>query len=68
MAWASKDSYCSRIVLGYVLLFLAGPFGLHRFYLGRMRTGWVWLFTGGLLGLGVVFDFFAIPFMASRVD
>ncbi|HIL99335.1 MAG TPA: TM2 domain-containing protein [Pseudomonadales bacterium] len=68
MAWASKDSYCSRIVLAYVLLLLAGPFGLHRFYLGRICTGWVWLFTGGLFGVGVAFDFFAIPFMAARVD
>jgi len=68
MAWASNDSYVTRVFIGYVLLLLGGVFGLHRFYLGRICTGWIWLITGGLFGLGIILDFFLIPFMSIRVN
>ena len=35
--------------------------GLHRFYTGRWGTGLLWLFTGGLCGVGSVVDLFLIP-------
>jgi hypothetical protein len=34
---------------------------LQRFYVGRPLSGLVWLFTGGLFGVGWVIDFFLIP-------
>ena len=46
------------------LLWLLGGFGflgLHRFYLGRWVSGLIWLFTGGLMGLGAIIDIFLIP-------
>ncbi|UCD74296.1 MAG: NINE protein [Phycisphaerales bacterium] len=51
----------------YLLWFLGGLglLGLHRFYLGRHRTGLLWLFTGGLLGIGAVADLFLIPSMVQ---
>lgn len=42
--------------LSWVLLVFLGVFGLHRFYQARIFTGLVYLLTGGLLGLGIVYD------------
>jgi TM2 domain-containing membrane protein YozV len=33
---------------------------VHRFYLGKWVTGLVWLLTGGLLGVGWIYDFFTL--------
>ena len=40
----------------WLLLFFGGVFGLHRFYMGDILWGIIYLLTGGLLGLGVIYD------------
>jgi len=42
------------------LLSIFGVLGFHRFYLGKIGTGILWFFTGGLLGLGALIDLFTL--------
>ena len=37
--------------------------GLHRLYMGRVLSGLLWLFTGGLCGIGTLVDCFMMPRM-----
>ncbi len=41
----------------WVLLTFLGWLGIHRFYMGKWITGLVYLCSGGLLMLGVLYDF-----------
>ncbi|MCL2832148.1 MAG: TM2 domain-containing protein [Treponema sp.] len=49
--------------IAYLLWFLSvfGLLGLHRFYLGKIPTGILWICTGGLAGFGTIYDFFTLP-------
>lgn len=49
--------------LAYVLWLLSGmgALGLHRFYLGKVGTGILFILTGGLGGIGSIFDLITLP-------
>ncbi|MDR3145872.1 MAG: NINE protein [Treponema sp.] len=51
------------IGIAYLLWFVSGfgALGFHRFYLGKIPTGVLWMFTGGLGMLGSLYDFFTLP-------
>ena len=53
--------------IGY-LLWIFGFTGAHRFYFGKPVTGAIWLFTGGLLGVGWLIDLFLIPSMYRKAN
>jgi len=55
-----------KLVLSYAFLCALGFAGAHRFYLGRTYTAVLYLCTGGLCGIGVILDFFMIPFMVAE--
>jgi TM2 domain-containing membrane protein YozV len=46
--------------VAWILLTFLGAFGLHRFYMGKVLTGLVYLLTGGLLFVGVLYDFWTL--------
>jgi TM2 domain-containing membrane protein YozV/predicted transcriptional regulator len=38
-----------------------GALGFHRFYLGKIPTGLLWMCTGGLGMVGSIYDFLTLP-------
>tara|TARA_R100000152_G_C6635117_1_gene81488 strand:+ start:81 stop:269 length:189 start_codon:yes stop_codon:yes gene_type:complete len=58
-------TYLFNLVVLYTAFFIAGALGLHHFCRGKFILGFIYMGTLGLLGLGLLFDFFAIPFYAK---
>lgn len=52
--------------VAYALWFFLGVLGAHRFYLGRVGSGLIYLFTFGLCGFGLIYDLFVIPRMVRE--
>lgn len=46
--------------VGWLLLTFLGVFGAHRFYMGKVLSGVLYLCTGGLFLVGVVYDFWTL--------
>ncbi len=67
MSYALERRQERNVALAYLLWLpcLVGVSGLHRFYTGRWISGLVWLFTGGLCGIGQVIDLVFIPRMVE---
>jgi len=54
--------------VSWILLTFLGIFGIHRFYLGKWITGLIWLLTGGLCLLGVLYDFWTLNEQIDKVN
>jgi len=55
----------------YVLLIIPSFFGiagLHRFYLGQIGMGLLYLFTFGFLGIGLIIDLFTLGGMVDKYN
>lgn len=50
-----KVSKKSRLV-AFLLCYIFGMFGAHRFYVGKTYTAVVYIFTFGLFGIGLLVD------------
>ncbi|HEX8587890.1 TM2 domain-containing protein [Pseudomonas sp.] len=46
--------------LAWILLTFLGVFGVHRMYQGKWITGIIYLLTGGLALIGVLYDFWTL--------
>jgi len=46
--------------VAWLLLTFLGIFGIHRMYMNKWVTGIIYLFTGGLLGFGYLYDFWTL--------
>ena len=46
--------------VAWILQTFLGLLGIHRFYLGKIWTGLLWLVTRALVGIGYLYDFFTL--------
>ncbi len=54
--------------LCWILLTFLGFLGIHRFYMGKVFTGLLYLVTVGLCGIGVLYDFLTLNGQISEVN
>lgn len=54
--------------VAWLLLTFLGIFGIHRFYLGKWLSGLLYLCTGGLLLIGVVYDYWTLNGQISTAN
>jgi len=55
----TSQSTQNRWVAFLLCLFL-GALGVHRFYVGKVGTGILYIFTFGFLGIGIIIDLIMI--------
>jgi TM2 domain-containing membrane protein YozV len=54
--------------VAWILLTFLGIFGIHRLYLGKWPTALLWFFTGGLLLLGYLYDYWTLNEQVDEVN
>lgn len=54
--------------LSWVLLTFLGLLGIHRFYMGKWISGIIYLLTGGICGLGIIYDFWTLNDQISLLN
>jgi TM2 domain-containing membrane protein YozV len=52
----------------WILLTFLGFFGIHRMYMGKWITGILYLITGGLFGLGYLYDFWTLNDQITMIN
>jgi len=57
----SEKSASNGLVV-FLVCWFVGFLGIHRFMVGKMGTGVLYLLTGGIFGIGWMVDFFMILF------
>src|SRR5262245_25784515 len=45
-----------------------GPLGIHRFYVGKVVTGMIWLFTPGLCSLGWLYELWTLNDQITEIN
>ena len=52
----------------WILLTFLGVFGIHRFYMGKVLTGILYLLTGGFFLIGIIYDYWTLNEQLSQVN
>ncbi len=52
----------------WIMLTFLGFLGIHRMYLGKWGTGIIYLLTGGLLGLGYLYDLWTLNDQVHEIN
>jgi len=58
MLQSEMDRKKKSALIVWLLWLFVGYLGVHRFYLGKIGTGILFLLTGGILGIGWFIDIF----------
>lgn len=67
--WAQRDEdMYNKIQTAFFLCLFFGFFGIHRFYLNKIGTGLLWLFTGGLFVIGWFIDLLNLVNSLSKIS
>lgn len=54
--------------VSWLILAFLGFFGIHRMYMGKWITGLIFLCTGGLFGLGYIYDLWTLNDQISLIN
>ena len=54
--------------IAWLLLVFLGWFGIHRFYMGKIFTGILWMLTGGLFFFGWLYDLWTLNDQVSDLN
>ena len=54
--------------IAWILLSFLGILGIHRFYMGKIPTGALYLLTGGLFTLGILYDLWTLNEQIDQVN
>ena len=54
--------------IAWILLTFLGWLGIHRLYMGKFITGIIYMFTGGLFLIGILYDFLTLNGQLSDVN
>ena len=65
-AGSAEGASDRKRLIALLLCFFIGVLGIHRFYVGKVGTGIIWLLTGGLVGIGCIIDFIMIAIGAFK--
>ena len=54
--------------IAWILLTFLGLFGIHRMYMGKWISGIFYFLTAGLLGIGIIYDFWTLNDQVSLIN